>query len=422
VSEDIVFLCHRLPFPPNKGDKIRSHALLAHLAKTRRVHVACFVDDPSDWQYIDTVRSLAGGECLFVPLRPLMARALSLDSLFTGAPLTTAYFRSSKIDQWLTRILAGGQVSQAVIFGSAMAPYLLRRQDISPARCLFDMVDLDSDKWRQYGAAGFWPKRWVFTREARTLLQLERYSAQQFGATVLISPHEVASFTALAPELAGRVHSISNGVDPTRFSPAGSFQTVFNPKCTPIVMTGAMDYRPNTEGAMWFAEAVMPQILGLLPDAHFYVVGSNPPPSLKAIEGAHVSVTGRVEDVQPYLAHAAAVVAPLRIARGLQNKVIEGMAMARPVVATWQAARALAAIPGQDLWVASDAESFATAVVAAATGPDRERIARNGRRYVEIHHDWSRNLSRMDELLADIAGVAASTESRMPHLARTAVV
>jgi sugar transferase (PEP-CTERM/EpsH1 system associated) len=402
VSQELLFLCHRIPFPPDKGDKIRSHALLAHFAARQRVHVACFIDDPADWRHVKSVQNLAGGECIFVKLRPMLARAASLDALLTGRPLTTSYFRSMAIDRWLTRLVAAGRVDQAVVFGSAMAPYILGRRDIDPARALFDMVDLDSDKWRQYGATGPWPKRWLYRREARTLLRLEREAARRFGATVLISPHEVASFGAEAPESASRLHSISNGVDPARFSPKRQQPNVFPAGVVPIVMTGAMDYRPNIEGARWFVDAILPRLLPLLPAAHFFVVGANPPPALKALAGPHVTVTGRVPDVQPYLAHAAAVVAPLQIARGLQNKVIEGMAMARPVVATWEAARALAAIPGEDLWVETEPDRFAAAVLAAATGPDRDRIARNGRLYVERHHDWSRNLSVMDALLHEI--------------------
>jgi polysaccharide biosynthesis protein PslH len=407
VNEELLFLCHRIPFPPDKGDKIRSHALLAHFAARRRVHVACFIDDPGDWRHVKAVKNLAGGECIFSKLRPLLARIASLDALVTGRPLTTSYFRSGAIDRWLTRLVRAGRVDQAVVFGSAMAPYLLKRRDIDPARSLFDMVDLDSDKWRQYGATGPWPKRWLYQREARTLLRLEREAARRFGATVLISPHEVARFGADAPESVGRLHSISNGVDPARFSPDRPQPNLFSASIVPIVMTGAMDYRPNVEGAQWFVEAIMPRLLPLLPNAHFFVVGANPPPALQGLAGPHVTVTGRVPDIQPYLAHAAAVVAPLRIARGLQNKVIEGMAMRKPVVATWEAARALAVTPGEDLWVETEPDRFAAAVLAAATGPDRDRVARNGRHYVERHHDWERNLSVMDMLLQQVDRSAA---------------
>jgi len=407
VSKELLFLCHRIPYPPNKGDKIRSHALLAHFAARRPVHLACFIDDPDDWRHLKAVRQLAGGECLFIKLRPLLARAASLDALVTGQPLTTSYFRSHAIDRWLTRLIAGGRVDQAVVFGSAMAPYLLKRTNLDPGRSLFDMVDLDSDKWRQYGETSRWPKSWLYRREARTLLALEREAARRFGATVLISPHEVDSFRALAPESADRLHSISNGVDPVRFSPDRPHPDVFPAGVVPIVMTGAMDYRPNAEGAAWFVEAILPLLLPQLPGAHFYIVGANPPPSVQKLAGPHVTVTGRVHDIQPYLAHAAAVVAPLRIARGLQNKVIEGMAMRRPVVATWEAARALAARPGEELWVETEPAAFAAAVVAAAVGPDRERVALNGRLYVERHHDWGRNLSTMDDLLERMAGSTA---------------
>ncbi len=408
MTKDLLLLCHRIPFPPDKGDKIRSHAMLTHFAAQRRVHLACFVDDPADWQHVDAVRRLAGGDCLFIRLRPLLARAASLSALLGDQPLTTSYFRSAAIDRWLDRLIGAGTVDQAVIFGSAMAPYILKRRDIDPGRSLFDMVDLDSDKWRQYAAGGSRLQRWLYGREARTLLRLEREAARRFGATVLISPHEVDSFRIDAPESADKLYSISNGVDPARFSPERPQVNPFPADVVPIVMTGAMDYRPNAEGAQWFADAVLPRVRAEMPAAHFFVVGANPPPSLQRIAGPHVIITGRVPDIQPYLAHAAAVVAPLRIARGLQNKVIEGMAMAKPVVATWEAARALAVRPGEDLWVETEAEGFARAVIAAAAGPDRDRIARNARTYVECYHDWVLNLSVMDRLLGELAGQATA--------------
>ena len=179
-------------------------------------------------------------------------------------------------------------------------------------------------------------------------------------------------------------------------------------------MTGTMDYRPNVEGAVWFASSVFPLIRARKPDAKFYVVGARPTGTVKALASKNVVVTGTVDDVRPYLAHAAAVVAPLQLARGVQNKVLEGMAMAKPVIATSPAVQALEVSSGLELWVADQPMQFAQAVLGAMEAPSQTTAA--GRRYVERHHDWGTNLGQLDQLLdrlkVSVIPNAASTFSR----------
>ena len=400
MSLEVLFLCHRLPYPPNKGDKIRSHALLTHLAKRHRVHVACFIDDPADFAYADTVRAIAGGECLFVPLNAATKWFRAAMALLKGHPITTAYFGSAAIKQWVTDLTRRQRIDRAVVFSSAMAPYILDDSGFDPAHAILDMVDIDSDKWRQYAAAARGLEHWIFRREAAKLFRLERAAARRFGATILVSPYEARSFAAMAPESASRIFALSNGVDLDRFAP-GEFPNPFAAAEIPIVMTGRMDYRANVDGVEWFAKEVMPLVARELPAARFHVVGSNPTASLRALAGPLVSVSGQVDDVRPYIRHAAVVVAPLRIARGIQNKVLEAMAMAMPVVTTREASQGLDATPGDNLWVENEPARFAAAVVAAASGQDRVRVGLNARKYVERYHDWGRNLSVLDELLAD---------------------
>jgi sugar transferase (PEP-CTERM/EpsH1 system associated) len=242
-------------------------------------------------------------------------------------------------------------------------------------------------------------------------LELERAAAAHFGATLLVSPYEAQTFERLAPESVGRIHSVANGVDFSFFSSDHNFPNPFPDGEIPLVMTGAMDYRPNVDGALWFAKSVMPLVTARLPNARFYAVGAKPARELADARLRNVVVTGRVADVRPYIAHAAASVAPLRIARGVQNKVLEAMAHEKPVVATSAASRALAAIPGKDFWLADEPQTFADAVVAAAMGPERMRLAANGRLYVEHHHDWARNLATLDNLLQTAAGVTTTVTS-----------
>ena len=178
---EILFLSHRMPYPPNKGDKICSHAMIRHLAKHHTVHLACFVDDPNDWTHTDTVRRQVGGECLFVPLRPATKWFRAASALLTGQPMTTAYFGSPKMARWVRSLVARRSIDRAIVYSTAMAPYILNTSGFDPTRVIFDMQDIDSDKWRQYSLDASLLKRWIFRREAKVLLRLERDAAAKFG-------------------------------------------------------------------------------------------------------------------------------------------------------------------------------------------------------------------------------------------------
>ena len=409
MTRNILFLCHRLPYPPNKGDKIRSYALLRHLAERGKVSLGCFLDEREDMQYLDAVLGLARGDCHFEFLTPLAKMSRSAVALLKGHAITTACFKSNRLQKWLDQLLQGTPFDDVVIFGSAMAPYLLGTK-FPERRVMFDMVDVDSDKWKQYGASTRGPLGWIYRREAHSLEKLERDAAAAFGHTLLVSPFEAETFRQIAPESADKISSLTNGVDLGRFSP-GARRNPFPVGDIAIVMTGRMDYRPNYAGALWFTSAVMPHILKSRPNARVYFVGAAPPRALRALAGPNVVVTGRVPDVEPYLQYADAVVAPLRIARGVQNKVLEAMAMAKPVVATYEATRSLAVESGIHLWIENDPRRFATAVLAALDAPDRHLGGQIGRRYVERHHNWQQILAEFDVQL-DALTRSASVASR----------
>jgi sugar transferase (PEP-CTERM/EpsH1 system associated) len=415
MSRNILFLCHRLPYPPNKGDKIRSYALLRHLAARGKVSLACFVDDREDLQYLDTVRTLAGGDCHFEILNPATKMWRTACALMTGDAITTACFGSSRLQHWVDRALRETRFDDVVIFGSAMAPYLLEA-DFPRQRVMFDMVDVDSDKWKQYAGGSSGLLGWIYRREARTLEHLEREAAKAFGRTLLVSPFEAETFRQIAPTSAAKIGSLTNGVDLQTFSP-GAFESPFPAGEPAIVMTGRMDYRPNHEGAAWFATEIMPHILESLPDARLYFVGARPPRALQDMAGPNVVVTGSVPDIRPYLQFAKAVIAPLRIARGVQNKVLEAMAMGKPLVATYEATRSLAVEPGNQLWVANEPTDFAAAVLAALQSSDRDGVAQRGYQYVKRHHNWPRLLADFDLQLNALQQSAFATSEGHAHRA-----
>jgi polysaccharide biosynthesis protein PslH len=419
MPRNILFLSHRLPYPPNKGDKIRSYALLKHLASRGTVHLGCFVDDPDDLMHLDAVRELAGGDCHFEPIGRAAKAVRGAAALLTGKAITAASFASPRLAEYLKRLFQENSFDDVVVFGSAMAPYLFRTE-FNPHRVLFDMVDVDSDKWRQYSdaSAGFF--KWLYRREAVTLEKTERKAARLFGKTLLVSEFEAETFRKIAPESASRIGSLTNGVDLTYFAP-GTFDNPFSERECPIVMTGHMDYRPNYEGALWFAREILPLVQKSVTNARAYFVGASPSPALRAAVGPDIVVTGRVPDVRPYLQFAGAVVAPLRIARGVQNKVLEAMAMAKPVVATREATRALGVRSGIHLWVANDPQHFADAILSALKGNDRDKIARSGHEYVVQNHSWQAVLANLDTELESVRQAQGRPVAREQNALRPAI-
>lgn len=392
MNEGLLFLAHRLPYPPNKGDKIRSFHLLRHLAARHAVHLGAFVDDPDDWRHADALKPYCASMRL-LPLHPRRARLASLAGFVTGEALTLPYYRSRALGRWAQDLADRGTVSRGLAFSSAMAQFM----PAGLARRVLDMVDVDSDKWAQYAPTQRWPLSWVYAREGRRLAGWEARVAQDFDATLLVSRDEAALLQARVPQARARIGAFENGVDADYFSPARDYPNPYPDGTLNIVFTGAMDYWPNIDAVTWFADRVFPAIREAVPAARFSIVGSRPGAAVLALaRQPDVAVSGSVADVRPWLAHAACAVAPLRIARGVQNKVLEAMAMARPVVATPQAAEGIRARAGRDFVEARDAAAFAAAVIERLRAPAAVAAARD---CILAHYDWGRNLAAIDALL-----------------------
>lgn len=394
--EPILFLVHRIPYPPNKGDKVRSYHLLRFLARHYRVCLGAFIDDPDDIAHIERVKTLCA-ETRFVRIRPRLARLRSLAGLASGEALSVAYYRDRGLARWVDDAVSRHGIKKALVFSSAMAQYVPSSDDI---RLVVDFVDVDSDKWRQYAPRHRWPLSTIYDREARRLLAFERAVARRAAHSVFVTAEESSLFVSLAPESKARVVPIGNGVDAEYFAPDPARASPFPKGEEAIVFTGAMDYWPNVDAAAWFATEVLPRVRAARPAARFYIVGMNPAPAVRALaQTDRVIVTGRVADVRPYLQHAHVAVAPLRVARGIQNKVLEAMAMERPVIASRACAAALAAVPGVELEVAASAEDFAARTVELLRSPRRNRLGPAARARVVVDYSWDANLSRIRTLI-----------------------
>ena len=393
--EDLLLLIHRIPYPPNKGDKIRSYHLLKHLAQSYRVHLATFVDDADDWQHVPRVEALCASSH-FASLNALRARVRSLGALLANRSLSRDYYRNQGLRQWAANAVQAHDIKRIVVFSSAMAQYAEAFPDV---RRVVDFCDVDSDKWRQYAEQKSWPMNWLYRHEARQLLAYERKVALECDASLFVSSPEADLFKKLAPESAAKIGFFNNGVDTEYFSPDRSYASPYAAGERAVVFTGAMDYWPNIDAVQWFAADVMPQLRARFANLRFYIVGARPSGAVQALARLPgVVVTGTVPDVRPYIAHAQVAVAPLRIARGIQNKVLEAMAMATPVVVSPQALEGIEAIPGTDLVLAIDAAGF-VAEVSALLAVTNTAIGQVARSKVEKLYSWPSNLARIEARL-----------------------
>ena len=407
---EILFLSHRVPYPPTKGDKIRSWHLLSGLARRCTVHLGAFVDDPADWNELDALRAVCGEVCL-LPLGRRTALARGVAGLLHATPITTGYYRDRGLHTWIRALASRRRLDALFVYSSSMAQYAATPGLGIDGPRVIDFCDVDSDKWRQYAVSHRWPASWIYAREARLLERCERTAALAFDAALVSAEPEATLLRRIVPEAAGRVRVLANGVDADYFDPAGRWPNPYPEGRRAVVFTGAMDYHANVDAVCWFAEAALPSIRAAMPDAIFAVVGSNPVPQVRALARADgVIVTGRVADIRPYLAHAAVVVAPLRIARGVQNKVLEALAMARPVVAT---ANAVQGIPGAlhaGVCVRDEGTELAAAVTERLQAA--EPVA-GGRRFVLERYAWQTQVDVVAELLLR-RGVAGRDVLRAP--------
>ena len=401
--DELLLLVHRIPYPPNKGDKIRSYHLLRHLSRNFRVHLGAFVDAPEDWAHVRPLGNMVTGGMKLLPLNPRQARLRSVYGLLSGEPLSLPYYRDPALQGWVDGLMADRTIRHAVVYSSAMAQYLTAYPKLHR---VIDFVDVDSDKWGQYAERKPWPLNWIYRREARTLLAFERRIAASFDASTFVSPAEAELFLQLAPECAGRVSHYSNGVDLEYFSSVRGYDNPYPPAARVLVFTGAMDYWANVDAVAWFAREIFPAIHAQFPDARFYIVGSRPTAEVQALAGAAIVVTGSVPDIRPYLAHAQVAVAPLRIARGIQNKVLEAMAMAKAVVVSPQALEGIKAEPGLEVLLAPDAAAFIAHTAAQLAQPDTT-LGQAARWRVEQSYSWEGSLQRVDQLLAQAPAAAS---------------
>ncbi|MCA8975449.1 MAG: TIGR03087 family PEP-CTERM/XrtA system glycosyltransferase [Planctomycetes bacterium] len=390
----VVFLCQRVPYPPDRGDRITTWHFLQHLLdRGASVRVGCFVEEQRDQEAVAFLAARCDAieaPCLDRGVRKLT----SLRGLLTGEALTLPFFRHRQLDAAVRRWCAEPP-DLIYVYSSSMAQYAF---DVAATAKVMQFAELDSDKWRQYAAASGPLGRWIYGREARRLLAFEDRVARTFSRSLVVSEVEKELFEHLIPGVSPAV--LPNGVDVEGFASGGDADR--HPQTA--IFTGVMDYEPNIDGVCWFAEECWPVLRRQFPEARLLIVGSKPTPKVRALgDRPGITVTGRVEKTQPWFDKATVAIAPLRLARGVQNKVLEAMSMSLPVVASPQASQGLGAVPPGALLVADGAEATIRATAELFADPGRSReVGRAAGEWVREHWRWQRMYERLDAMLDEL--------------------
>lgn len=394
----LLLLIHRIPYPPNKGDKIRSFNMLKALSSHYEVHLATFIDDPSDEQYKDELSNWCAS-FKTIKQNKSWSKIKGLLGFLTNQAITIPYYSDHNLSAWVKQKVQDENIQRCLVFSGAMAQYVEPLNDML-AKTIVDFVDVDSDKWAQYARNKTGIKSWFYNREARLLAKYECYIAEKSFASCFVSDDEALMFRSMLPNSTrSKVFGIRNGVDTEYFDEETAVNNALIINKKSIAFTGAMDYWANVNAVVWFVENVWLQIIEHHPDAVLYVVGSKPSAEILKLDGLNnVVVTGRVEDVRPYIAKTALSVAPLQIARGIQNKVLEALSMSKPIVLTSMAAEGVKSESQEGYWIEDSPDNMATRISQTLNG-DFASCFPNNRQYVQEHFSWETEMSKFRDLI-----------------------
>lgn len=395
----VLFLSQRLPFPPNKGEKITSFNMVRHLGRRFAVHVGTFVDTREDIAEIEALRPYCASLYVGRIFKP-WAWAPAIWHWLRGAPLSFALFRSARLKAYVRQVVTQHQPVAIVTHSSNISEYALIPA-AHPMVRLLHFADVDSKKFAAFAALARGWKRWALAIEAQRVQTAEVRLSAGADAVAFVSDEEAELFRTIVGDCDGKVVTIANGVDAELFDPGKPWARPAWGSGEAFVFTGAMDYQPNIDAVLWFADEVLPALRAARSQTQFVIVGSNPAPAVKALANRPgILVTGRVPDVQPYLAYAAAAVAPLRIARGIQNKVLEALAMGRPTIVSGDALTGIGKPGVAPVVVADDRAAWIAACLRILDEPaSTAELAARARPFVLENFSWDARLRALDALL-----------------------
>lgn len=403
MSGGVLFLAHRIPFPPDRGDKIRSHNILKAIAAFAPVHVGCLAESGEDSAHTAALAQVAASYWMPQRSKPLVAAGM--EAVLKRKPVSLTAFYNNSLAHWVRQTIAAHDIATIYVFSGQMGQYI---PDDYTGRVVLDLVDVDSVKFEAYAEQSAWPKSWLHAREGRLLSAVETALAARADTTLLISEAEAALLRERTGH-AGTIRALSNGIDCAAYAPQLALEkpSPYVGKGPHFAFTGQMDYPPNAEAVARFAKHILPRIQQGYPSAQFHIVGRAPVPAVVRLEElAGVTVHGSVPDMGPFLAHADQIAAPITIARGVQNKVLEAMAMGRPVLLSAQAATGIDAVAGEHFLICQSDEAFAKAALGLIASPqDAAALGKAARQFVCEKMSWPAMLSDLPAIL----GIAPQT-------------
>jgi sugar transferase (PEP-CTERM/EpsH1 system associated) len=401
---NILYLSPRVPFPPERGDKIRSFFQVSYLAKEHKIFLGTTLDNETDLAYIGKMRK----HCSKIHAVRFHRGLRMLRAFVTSSPFSVCAFYDRGLQAFVDHCLESSDIDAILCYCSSMAEYVFRSRmyrqgTLGKIRLYIDFVDLDSDKWGQFMRYSRSPLKVIYAMEEKRLRKYEIRINRSFHGSVFVADREVEVFRRNFPD-AMNVSVISNGVNHEFFAPRqGPMGDDIERKGGTLVFSGIMNYFANVDGVCWFCNKVLPMIKKQFPGVEFLIVGKDPVPAVKRLSHiSGVSVTGYVPDIRKYYWLADVCVIPLRIARGLQNKVLEAMASGRAVVTTSNASDGIRCNPGDDIVIADDENKFASAVISLLSDRKRnEELGACARKTVLRNYSWEANMQAFDNLLAE---------------------
>jgi sugar transferase (PEP-CTERM/EpsH1 system associated) len=393
MRPSVLYITHRVPWPPDRGDRIRTWNVLRYLSTRANVDLACLADEPVSDETMAELRRVTR-RLAVIPHSGRKRYVTGLFSLLTGNTVTEGLFNCPSLRTLLDDWSESEEYDAVMASSSGIAGYLKRDYLTRPAQWV-DLIDVDSQKWFDYSKAASFPMSLVYKLEGRRLRAVEKRLARRCDQLLVVSDAERDLFRSFCRT--DKIKAVGNGVDSSYFAPARNIQ-VEDCSC---VFVGVMNYKPNADAAIWFVRNVWSKIRERYPDAKFRIVGKSPTAEVQALAAVPgVEVTGSVPDVRPWLHRSTCAVVPLHIARGIQNKVLEAMACGRPVICSPAPLKGLAAEPGLHLLQADAAEEWVDAVSRVFADRNlQQELGMSGAAFVQLHHSWDHCLSPLDRML-----------------------
>ena len=390
----IFFICQRVPFPPDRGDKITTFHEIRHLSTTHEVHVFCLADGSRDLDNIPDARRYAQSVTA-VPVGGWTSKLRALKAMLTGEPLSVAAFSETRLHYAIRQKFAELRPDLIMVYSCNVAQYA---EHFPQVPRIMQFAELDSSRWGQFARRSRPPLRWVYALEERRFFAYELHIARSFSHALVCTAAEQRDFERLIPGVP--VSLVRNGVDLDYFRSTGAAK-----RSGSIVFTGVMDYFPNVDAVVWFCDEVLPIVQQQIPEAGLTICGSRPAAAVRRLTTRRgVTVTGRVPDTRPHLDQAEVFIAPMRMARGIQNKLLEALAMGLPCVASAAAATGTAIPDGEGILTADEPEEFARHVVRLLRDqPFRAAMARKARAAAEANYRWETQLTCLDRVIAAVS-------------------